>query len=169
MRSRHPYIARPEDVTITRRENEIEVRYREKDIHVHVYRLDSDTPPLSDDEVLDMHNETLRERAALAAKYKHIAVELPLNSPQIMQDRASGRWSPRGGVIRCAIDDNTKGELVFGIDKNDLTLREFGQLLETYIGWGMRIEFVPEDEMHRRPRLSVREPAEPAPEGTQGG
>jgi hypothetical protein len=31
-------------------------------------------------------------------------------------------------------------------------------LLSTYAGWGMRIEFVPEDEVHRHPVLEVREP-----------
>jgi hypothetical protein len=31
-------------------------------------------------------------------------------------------------------------------------------MLTTYSGWGMRIEFVPEDEVHRRPVLEVREP-----------
>ncbi|MBV8226359.1 MAG: hypothetical protein JO232_14355 [Verrucomicrobia bacterium] len=29
---------------------------------------------------------------------------------------------------------------------------------EIAAGWGMRIEFVPEDEVHRRPVLEVREP-----------
>jgi len=31
-------------------------------------------------------------------------------------------------------------------------------MLTTYSGWGMRIEFVPEDELHRRPAHEVREP-----------
>ncbi len=31
-------------------------------------------------------------------------------------------------------------------------------MLRTYAGRGMRIEFVPEDEVHRRPTLEVREP-----------
>ena len=36
--------------------------------------------------------------------------------------------------------------------------KEFGKLLTTYGGWGMRIEFVPDDEVHRRPVHEVREP-----------
>jgi hypothetical protein len=31
-------------------------------------------------------------------------------------------------------------------------------MLTTYAGWGMRIEFVPDDQLHRRPTLEVREP-----------
>jgi hypothetical protein len=37
-------------------------------------------------------------------------------------------------------------------------LKQFGKLLTTYAGWGMRVEFVPEDEVHRRPAHEVREP-----------
>ena len=31
-------------------------------------------------------------------------------------------------------------------------------MLTPYAGWGMRIEFVPDDQLHRRPKLVVREP-----------
>jgi hypothetical protein len=31
-------------------------------------------------------------------------------------------------------------------------------MLTTYAGWGMRIVFVPDDQLHRRPALEVREP-----------
>jgi hypothetical protein len=35
---------------------------------------------------------------------------------------------------------------------------EFMTMVGTFGGWGMRIEFVPDDELHKRPRLKVREP-----------
>jgi len=44
------------------------------------------------------------------------------------------------------------------IDGRDFTLAEFMRMLGTFGGWGMRIEFVPADEMHVRPKLRVREP-----------
>ena len=44
------------------------------------------------------------------------------------------------------------------IDDQEFGIEEFARLLATYAGWGMRIEFVPEDEIHRRPALQVREP-----------
>jgi hypothetical protein len=42
-----------------------------------------------------------------------------------------------------------------------LSLQEFGTLLATYAGWGMRIEFTPDDATERRPQLVVRDPEEP--------
>ena len=54
------------------------------------------------------------------------------------------------------------GQLVVGIDNEQLSLEEFGRMLTTHAGWGMGIEFVPDDRLHRRPAHEVREPA---PEG----
>jgi hypothetical protein len=42
----------------------------------------------------------------------------------------------------------------------DFARIEFGKLLTTYEGWGMRIEFVPQEEVHRRPVVEIREPTE---------
>jgi hypothetical protein len=44
------------------------------------------------------------------------------------------------------------------MNEQALPLKQFGKLLATYASSGMRIEFVPEDEVHRRPVLEVREP-----------
>ncbi|MBI2392258.1 MAG: hypothetical protein HYV09_21905 [Deltaproteobacteria bacterium] len=44
------------------------------------------------------------------------------------------------------------------IDGRDFTLAEFMTMVGTFGGWGMRIEFVPDDELHVRPKVKVREP-----------
>ena len=56
-------------------------------------------------------------------------------------------------------------QLVVDVDEQELQLEQFGKLLTTYAGWGMRIEFVPEDELHRRPALEVRKPELETEEG----
>ena len=56
------------------------------------------------------------------------------------------------------VEDDENGQLVVGIDDQELSLQEFGRMLTTRAGWGMRLEFVPEDQLHRRPTLEVREP-----------
>ena len=45
------------------------------------------------------------------------------------------------------------------IDGRDFTLGEFMTKVGTFGGCGMRIEFVPDDELRQRPRLKVRDPA----------
>jgi hypothetical protein len=49
------------------------------------------------------------------------------------------------------------GPPVVEVDDHELRLEEFGKLLPTYSGWGMPIEFVPHDEVHRHPAHEVRE------------
>lgn len=50
------------------------------------------------------------------------------------------------------------GEPFVSIDGRDFTLAEFMTTVGTFGGWGMRIEFVPDDELHQRPKLKVQEP-----------
>jgi hypothetical protein len=64
----------------------------------------------------------------------------------------------RGRVLRCLVQDDEHGQLVVRVDGQALRLKQFGKLLTSYEGWGMRIEFVPEQEVHRRPILEIREP-----------
>jgi len=44
------------------------------------------------------------------------------------------------------------------IDDRDLTLRQFARMVMTFGGWGFRLTFVPDDEIHDEPTLEVREP-----------
>ena len=61
-------------------------------------------------------------------------------------------------MLRCLIRDDPHGQLLIRVDEQDLRLKQFGKLLTTCEGWGMRIEFVPQEEVHRRPVVEVREP-----------
>ncbi len=66
---------------------------------------------------------------------------------------------PRGSVVRALIDDSgPDGEAVIHVDEVELSLQQFGRLLCTYAGWGVRIVFVPEDELDRQPPLEIRDP-----------
>jgi len=68
-------------------------------------------------------------------------------------------WIPRGDVLRCIIDDaGPDGAVTIHIDNEELSLDDFGCLLRSYAGWGMRIAFVPEDSVTENPRVEIREP-----------
>jgi hypothetical protein len=56
--------------------------------------------------------------------------------------------------------DGLDDEVFVYIDDKELTLREFGKLLSTYAGWGMRIIFVPDEELEKDPKIEIREPEE---------
>ncbi len=158
MKRRDRYIVRPDEVTVTRDGDFAVVEYKEQGVASTRLQIGPKIAGMSDEEIIDLYNDCLREEAMLAAKYKHVAVEVPLGSPQIEYHARSDQWTPRGSVLRCLIHDDENLQLVVEIDDQELTLEQFGRLLTTYAGWGMRIEFVPEDALHRRPVHEVREP-----------
>ena len=89
----------------------------------------------------------------------YVAREMPLNTAQIGYDRDYEQWLTMGEVLRCHIHDTADGQqAVIEIDGVDLSMEDFGRLLCAYAGWGMRIEFVPDDAIHRRPAIEVVDP-----------
>jgi hypothetical protein len=157
MKRKERYIARLDEVNTIREGDYAFIEYKEEGVPTTGLQIGPQIVGMSDEEIVELHNETLRAQAKRAAEYKHVAVEVPLGSAQIEYHARSDQWVPRGSVLRCLIRDNDL-QLVVDVDEQELQLEQFGKLLTTYAGWGMRIEFVPEDEVHRRPILKVREP-----------
>jgi len=118
---------------------------------------------MTDEEILLLFNRTIaaqiRHRDELG---EYVAIEIPVGSPQVeYHPDYANQWSPRGGVLRCYIEDGggEDGLLsVVYVDDQEFTWDEFGKMLCTYAGWGMRIVFVPDDELDHRPKVVVREP-----------
>jgi hypothetical protein len=158
MHRRVRYIARLEEVIVTREGDGARIEYKEGDIAATLLQIGPEIREMSDQEIVELHNECLRGEVSQAAEDKRVAFEVPLGSAQIEYFMRCDQWVPRGRVLRCLIQDDDQGQLVVRVDEQNLRLKEFGKLLTTYEGWGMRIEFVPEDEVHRRPVLEVREP-----------
>jgi hypothetical protein len=159
MKRKTRYIVRPDEVIVTREGESAVIQYKEKGVPTTHFGIGPEITEMSDEEIVEMFNESLRNGAKLAADYKHVAVEVPLGSPQIKYFAAGDQWTPRGHVLRCLIDDDENRQAVIQIDDKEFQIEEFGRMLTTFAGWGMRIEFVPEEEIHRRPATEVREPA----------
>ncbi len=59
-------------------------------------------------------------------------------------------------MLRCQIQ-NKRGQLVVKIDEQELQIKTVWKLLSAFVRWGMRIEFVAEEEVTDAPP-PVREP-----------
>lgn len=162
MNRKKRYIVRLDEVNITREGDFAIIEYKESGVPSTQLKLGADINLMSDEMIVGAFNNMLRAQSQLAANYKHVALEIPLGSPQIRYFAEGDQWVPRGGVLRCLINDDEDGQLMVGIDDKELTLEEFGRMMISYAGWGMRIEFVPEDELHRRPAHKVGEPEQDA-------
>ena len=160
MRTRRPRVASPDEVRISRQGDSAVIEFADPKISTTHLRIGQRLQGMSDHEILDIFNENIRAQEQLAAEYEHVAVEIPPGKPQIEFQPLSGQWSPRGDVLRCVISDGgPDGEPVVYIDDEELSWSEFGRLVTTYAGWGMRIVFVPDDRTHEEPRIEVREPS----------
>lgn len=161
MRFKKPYLATMDQVRITRNQHGAVIEYAEEGVStVHLTLESQRMAAMSDEDILDLHNHCVASSQAAADAYEHIAVEIPAGRPQLEYSPTSDQWLPRGGVLRCVIDDTSEDDnpVVIHVDDRELSLREFGRMLRTYAGWGMRITFVPDDEIHDEPKIEVREP-----------
>ena len=152
------YIAALDEVTVTRDGDCARIEYREAGIALSNLEIGPEIAQMSDSDIVEVHNESLRNDAKQAAEYKHVVFEMPLGSAQFEYFARCDQWVPRSCVLRCLIQVAQHDEISVKIDEQKLRLKQFGKLLSAYEGWGMRIEFVPADEVHRRPVLEVREP-----------
>lgn len=158
MRKKHPYIALLDQVRITRRGDTAIIEYADGDVATTHFQIGSRLASMTDAEILECWNEFLEAQAQLAAKFPRVVVEVPPGKPQIKYHKDARQWVPRGDVLRCVIEDDANGDPVIYIDDQELSWRDFGRLVVTHAGWGMRVMFVPEERVHERPRVVVREP-----------
>ena len=156
-RFRRPHTATLQEVRITKERESAAIEFLEPGIAITHLTIGAAVARMSDQEILDLFNETILSQERLAASYHHVAVEIPEGQPQVRYFRKGDQWVPRGDVLRCLVSD-AGGEAVIEIDGRDFSLVEFGRMLTTFSGWGMRICFVPEDELTREPEIEVREP-----------
>ena len=147
-RLRRPRTATLGKVRITKEREAAVIEFLEPGIATTHLTIGAAVARMSDQEILDLFNETILAQERLVASYHHVAVEIPEGRPQIRYYKEADQWVPRGDVLRCLVSDDG-GEAVIEIDGQDFSIAEFGRMLTTFAGWGMRISFVPEDEPKR--------------------
>ncbi len=158
MRKKKPHIVSLEEVNLTRQGHTAIIEYKDTSVATVDLKVGEQIETMTDEEILELFNDSLRIRNMIAEEYTHVAVEIPPGRPQIKYFKEGYQWVPKGDVLRCIINDGGPDcEATIYIDDQELSLAEFGRLLTSYAGWGMRIEFVPEDEIEQRAVIDVRD------------
>jgi hypothetical protein len=158
---RRPHRASPDELKITRNGDDVIIAYADDSVATTHFKLGRERiATMTDDEILDFWNEHLDARDVAMANYEHIAVEVPPGKAQVEFFEAGDQWVPRGHVLRCVImgSNADPNEPFLTIDDRDYTPSEFARMVGTFGGWGMRIVFVPDDDLHDEPVVQVREP-----------
>ncbi len=158
MRKKKPHIVPLSEVNLSRKGQEAIIEYKDTSVSTVHFKIGENIETMTDEEILELFNDSLRIRNMIAEEYTHVAVEIPPGRPQIEYFEAGDQWVPKGQVLRCTISDGGPDcEATIYIDDQELSLAEFGRLLTSYAGWGMRIAFVPEDEIEQRVAIDVRD------------
>lgn len=163
-RLKRPHVASMEEVRITREGDAAVIEYADESVATTNFGLGAaKLATMTDEDVLEAWNDCLRNMEAHRRSIEYVATEILIGKPQVKFFARGDQWVPRGGVLRCQILSDggiepSLDEPFVAIDDRDFTLAEFMKMIGTHGGWGMRIEFVPDDELHVRPKLKVREP-----------
>lgn len=159
MRLKRPYVARLDQVRITREPDGALIEYVEPGYGSTSFKLGEIVQGMTDQEVLDAFNDTIEAMQRERAHYHHVAVEIPPGKAQLEYYGRGGYWVARGDVLRCEISDGgPDNEPIIYIDDHELSWDEFGEALGSFAGWGMRLIIVPDDELDQTPRIAIREP-----------
>ena len=161
MRIKKPRQASPDEVKISRESDGAVIEFADRTISTTHFKIGPQVRHMSDQAILDMFNDMITARDQLAAEYENTVIEIPPGQPQIEFLELCDQWVPRGDLLRCFVEDGgPDGEVTVHIDDQELSLCDFGRLLGTFAGWGMRIAFVPDDLIAEEPEVEVREPRE---------
>lgn len=157
---RKPHIATLAEVTIVRNGEFAEINYNDPTVGGVNLKIGPEVACMTEREIIDCHNKTILAMQQTKVSDPYTAVEVPPGSPQVRYSELCDQWVPRGEVLRCLIHDKEARRPVVEIDNREFTLEEFGGMLTTFSGWGMRIVFVPDDDLEKHPAIVTREPEE---------
>ena len=159
-RKKRPRIARLDQVRISRDGEDAVIEFLDGSTATTHLRVGTEVQDMNDEAILLLFNQVIAAQIRNCDEMgEYVAVEIPVGSPQV--ERFPGtttEWVPRGGVLRCVIDDGGGDDGSLPVIYVEFEWDEFGRMLCTYAGWGMRIVFVPDDELERTPRIVVKEP-----------
>jgi len=164
MPKKAPRVVSLDEVRILRNGEEALVEYDDPSVAAVHLEIGPSLGSMTDEDILRIHNSILLAQEKRAAEHEYVATEIPEGRPQIRYSEESTQWVPRSAVLRCEVHDGgPDGEATVSIDDRELFLDEFGRMLKTYAGWGMRIVFVPRDETCKSPPIEVRDVKEGEP------
>jgi hypothetical protein len=158
---RRPHVASPDEVRITRKGDDAIIEYGTPDIATTHFTIGAEMlATMTDAEILEMWNEGIEARDEFRRSLTYVATEVPVGQPQLERSEVNGELTTRAEIVRCVLEDRPESaeDVFVSVDGQDLTLLQFAQMLGPYTGWGMRIEIVPDDELHLRPKRRVRVP-----------
>lgn len=158
MRFRRPPQSTIDQVHISREGEAAIIVYADPAYGTVHFTLGPEIVNLSDREILEMYNDVIAAQEASIADPANRPVEIPKGRPQIEWQEDFQQWSARGHVLKCEVSDDQNGDVIVYIDDKELDADAFLQLIKPFAGWGMRITFMDESQIHDEPSVIVHDP-----------
>lgn len=159
---RRPHRASPDEVKITREGDYAIIAYADEGVATTHLKMGSDKlAHMTDEQILEFWNDGIEARDELMANQEFVAIEIPMGKPQLEYEKLSDQWVARGHVVKGVVlgaNGNDIDEELITVDGRDLTVREFVRMMSTFGGWGFRLVFVADTDIHDDPVIDVREP-----------
>lgn len=161
-RPRRPHRASPEEIKITRDGDYAIIAYADDGVATTHLQMGSEKlAGMTDEQILEFWNDGIDARDDFMAEQEPVAIEIPMGKPQLKYEQLSDQWVPRGHVVKGVIlggDGDEVDDECVTVDGKDLTIREFVRMMSTFGGWGFRLVFVADADIHDEPVIEVREP-----------
>jgi hypothetical protein len=119
-----PRRASIDEVRITRKDHAATIEHADPTVSTVHLTIGPQIGSMSDSDILDLLNATIKAQDRLAAECDHILIETPPGRPQIHFHEGSEQWVPRGDVLRCHIEDDEAGEVVVYVNDQELSLHD---------------------------------------------
>jgi hypothetical protein len=93
-----PRRASIDEVRITRKDHAATIEHADPTVSTVHLTIGPQIGSMSDSDILDLLNATIKAQDRLAAECDHILIETPPGRPQIHFHEGSEQWVPRGGA-----------------------------------------------------------------------
>ena len=156
-------VVTPNEVRITRNGDTAIIDYSDPAMGAGMsLKVGPNLAKMTDLEVIEMHNDMILEMQEFREEHPFVAIEISEGKSQIEYSKQCSQWTARGDILRCCIEcSEDSGHIpVIEIDGQRLSWMDFGKLVSSHEGWGMRIMFVPDDEISATPAIAVQESRE---------
>lgn len=147
-------VAFAKEVTITRSGETAIIEFIDQTSGGTHLTIGPEIAEMSDEDILRLYNDIALVQQRMVADFR--PTEMQEGLPQIGIDPYYKELTCYSQTLRCELTSgDAYDDLVIEIDDKKLSLSEFGKLISPYMGWAMRIQFLPSEQLASPPESVI--------------
>lgn len=147
-------VAFAKEVTIERRGETAVIEFLDQQYAGTYLTIGPKINNMTDADILRLYNEIVLGQQRMIAESR--PREMKEGLPQVGIDPYYKTLITHSETLRCELTSGeSHDELVVEIDDKKLSWNEFGKLISPYIGWAMRVQFLPAEQLADPPKPEI--------------